>query len=293
MTRWDGQETVRLTTSKDSESTPRWSPDGKFLAFLSSRDDDNDASQVWLLPRAGGEAEKVTEEKGGVEDFDWSPDGRKLVLVVSDPDPDTQADEEKSGKKKSKKPIVIDRYQFKSDGDGYLDEASQSPLDPGRRDSQVRGADHRRLRRGAPGLVSRRKDHRLRLEAHGRGGPDRQLGHLRDRAAPGRRAAGPDDRRALRQPARLGQPPGLEPRFQVHRLRAGRARQAHLLRPAPPGRRARVRGRPEGPHGEPRPERPLAAVHGGRLRDSVHARGGPGHRSRAHSGRRADPSSAS
>jgi dipeptidyl aminopeptidase/acylaminoacyl peptidase len=121
MTRWDGQETTRLTTGKESESSPRWSPDGKYLAFLSSRDDDNDASQVWLLPRTGGEAEKATSEKGGVEDFDWSPDSKKLVLVVADPDPDDESDGEKSDrKKKTKKPIVIDRYQFKADGSGYL-----------------------------------------------------------------------------------------------------------------------------------------------------------------------------
>ncbi len=119
MTRWDGQESVRLTTSKESENTPQWSPDGKYLAFLSSRDDDNDASQVWLLPRTGGEAEKITQEKGGVEDFDWSPDSRKLVLVVTDPDPD-ESDDEKPSKRKTKKPIVIDRYQFKLDGTGYL-----------------------------------------------------------------------------------------------------------------------------------------------------------------------------
>jgi dipeptidyl aminopeptidase/acylaminoacyl peptidase len=121
MVRWDGQESVRLTTRKESESSPRWSPDGKYLAFLSSRDDDNDASQVWLLSRTGGEAEKVSDERGGVEDFDWSPDGRKLVLVVTDPDPDGEADGEKGpGKKKTKKPIVVDRYQFKLDGSGYL-----------------------------------------------------------------------------------------------------------------------------------------------------------------------------
>jgi dipeptidyl aminopeptidase/acylaminoacyl peptidase len=140
MTRWDGQESVRLTTSKDSESSPRWSPDGKYLAFLSSRDDDNDVSQLWLLPRTAGEAEKVTEEKGGVEDFDWSPDGRKLVLVVSDPDPEAPSDEEKSSKKKTtKKPIVIDRYQFKLDGHGYLGKLRKhlSILDLATRKSEV------------------------------------------------------------------------------------------------------------------------------------------------------------
>src|ERR1700730_3207854 len=94
MTSWDGRESVRLTTSKDAETTPRWSPDGRFLAFLSNRSDENEVSQVWLLPRAGGEAEKVTDLQGGVEDLGWSPDGKRLVLVVKDPDPDTPADKE-------------------------------------------------------------------------------------------------------------------------------------------------------------------------------------------------------
>ena len=121
MTSWDGQQSVRLTTSRESESSPRWSPDGRYLAFLTSRDDENEVSQVWLLPRTGGEAEKVTSEKGGVDDFDWSPDSKKLVLVVTDPDPDADAAGDKSSeKKKTKKPIVIDRYQFKADASGYL-----------------------------------------------------------------------------------------------------------------------------------------------------------------------------
>lgn len=120
MTSWDGKETVRLTAGKESETEPRWSPDGRFLAFLSSRGDENETSQLWLLPRGGGEAEKITELKGGVEDFDWAPDGKRLVLVVEDPEPDAagKADEKKG---KRRKPIVIDRFQFKLDGDGYLE----------------------------------------------------------------------------------------------------------------------------------------------------------------------------
>jgi dipeptidyl aminopeptidase/acylaminoacyl peptidase len=121
MSSWDGSQSVRLTTSKDSESSPRWSPDGKYLAFLSDRNDENDEDQLWVMPRAGGEAEKVTEFKGGVKDYDWSPDGKRLVAVVEDPDPNAAEEKEKEGsKKKSAKPIVIDRFQFKEDITGYL-----------------------------------------------------------------------------------------------------------------------------------------------------------------------------
>src|SRR5690349_123828 len=49
MTSWDGGRTVRLTTSNQGESAPRWSPDGRWLAFLSSRDDEH--TQLWLLDR--------------------------------------------------------------------------------------------------------------------------------------------------------------------------------------------------------------------------------------------------
>ena len=121
MTRWDGTETVRLTTSSDAESMPRWSPDGRSLAFLSDRDDKNEATQLWVLPLGGGEAEKLTDSKGSVEDYDWSPDGKRLVLVVEDPDPGASPDRvTASGRKKAKPPIVIDRFQFKLDEQGYL-----------------------------------------------------------------------------------------------------------------------------------------------------------------------------
>ena len=61
MTSYDGSRTVQLTNrEKESESTPRFSPDGRYLAFISSRTDKHDNDQLWLLDRTGGEARPLT-----------------------------------------------------------------------------------------------------------------------------------------------------------------------------------------------------------------------------------------
>ena len=123
MVSWDGQQQVQVTSSAEGESTPRWSPDGKYLAFLSSRQGSK-KSQIWLLNRAGGEAVKLTDVKGGISDYAWSPDSKRFVLVVEDPDPAAADDEKDKDKKdaepKTPKPIVVNRYHFKADVSGYL-----------------------------------------------------------------------------------------------------------------------------------------------------------------------------
>ncbi len=121
MANWDGTQQIQLTSSPESESMPRWSPDGKYLGFVSSRQDAKDG-QLWLLNRLGGEAVKVTDVKGGVSDYVWSPDGSRIVLAVDEPDPtDPKEDDAKEGdKKKTPPPIVITRYHWKEDVQGYL-----------------------------------------------------------------------------------------------------------------------------------------------------------------------------
>jgi dipeptidyl aminopeptidase/acylaminoacyl peptidase len=116
MASWDGARRVQLTSrSGESESTPRFSPDGRWLTFISGRTDEHDEDQLWALDRAGGEAVKLTDFNGSVDDCAWSPDGTRLALIVEDPDPDADA-----AKDAPPKPIVIDRFMFEEDVKGYL-----------------------------------------------------------------------------------------------------------------------------------------------------------------------------
>jgi dipeptidyl aminopeptidase/acylaminoacyl peptidase len=137
MTPASGGDPVVMTAEEVSSSHPRWSPDGKFLAFLSKRGEGK--GQVWLLNRMGGEAQKLTDTVQDVEDFVWSPDSQRLVLILQDPTPEEldeakakekdkpgsgDKDKDKGAKPKKPKtapPFVIDRYRFKTDTVGYLD----------------------------------------------------------------------------------------------------------------------------------------------------------------------------
>jgi len=122
MISFDGKNDRQLTWSQDSESSPRWGPDGKYLSFTSSRPGKARGNQVWLLDRSGGEAYQLTELKGRLQGYEWSPDSKRLALVIGDPDTeaDASASPSSGGPPKPPKPIVIDRYRYKQDGQGYL-----------------------------------------------------------------------------------------------------------------------------------------------------------------------------
>ena len=77
----------RLSAEGFSSSSPRWSPDGKTLSILSARSSDLPAgetpkSQIYLLSIAGGgEAIALTKLKNGVQSYQWSPEGSRIVVV--------------------------------------------------------------------------------------------------------------------------------------------------------------------------------------------------------------------
>ena len=125
MVDWEGTQALQITNGPDSDASPRWSPDGKFLAFLSARPAEG-KSQIWLLDRRGGEASQLTNVKGDIGGYEWSPDGKRLVLIMRDSAED--AGEEADRKAKAPKPIVIDRYLFKQDIEGYVTASSHARL---------------------------------------------------------------------------------------------------------------------------------------------------------------------
>src|SRR5215216_1937560 len=79
----DGNEPAHpLIPNLRNANTPRWSPDGRWLAFLS--DHENSDVQVYVSPSDGGKAERLTSVPGGVEDFAWSSDGSMIAFVARD-----------------------------------------------------------------------------------------------------------------------------------------------------------------------------------------------------------------
>ena len=77
----DGSNDVTLTRSSGTDYAPRWSPDGKRIAFLSDR---GGKIAVYVMNVDGGEAAPVTDEPVAVSRFDWAPDNKTIVFVRRD-----------------------------------------------------------------------------------------------------------------------------------------------------------------------------------------------------------------
>ena len=88
----DGADPVQLTNGTDGESSPRWSPDGKHIAFIAKRGDAEER-QIYLLSNDGGEARQLSDHETSVSRPSWSPDGAFLYFVA--PDPKTEEEKER------------------------------------------------------------------------------------------------------------------------------------------------------------------------------------------------------
>lgn len=98
----DGTGQVQLTFGERGESSPRWSPDGKVVAFLAQRNGD-DHNQVYLLHSEGGEARRLTTHPTAPGNLTWSRDGASIVFVAAD---------EKSEAEKKRDSLKDDVYAF-------------------------------------------------------------------------------------------------------------------------------------------------------------------------------------
>ena len=107
--RSDGSGSLELTAGEKSATAPAWSPDGKWVAFVSARgkagkDGKDPRPNLWRIRADGGEAEALTDEKGGVAEPRWSPDGSRIAFLLTDP----KTDDEEQAEKEKRDARVVD-----------------------------------------------------------------------------------------------------------------------------------------------------------------------------------------
>jgi dipeptidyl aminopeptidase/acylaminoacyl peptidase len=107
----------RWTYGSSRDYSPRWSPDGQHIAFVSNR---TGKPQIFVMPVDGGEAKQLTFCKNGANNPIWSPDGSKILFTVPLA-PDDDLTEKEVKKDKTLEPYVVDRIRYKSDALGFLD----------------------------------------------------------------------------------------------------------------------------------------------------------------------------
>jgi dipeptidyl aminopeptidase/acylaminoacyl peptidase len=162
MVSWDGTQQIALTNPAHGISSPRWSRDGRYLSYMATPAGAQ-KSQIMLLDRRGGEPRALTSTNDDIGSYEWSPDSKRMVLVVEQGEPkglapettvtpantttpdttkastasDTTStpDTTKASTAPSKKdnadvpkPIVIDSLHFKEDKEGYLGTGRNSHL---------------------------------------------------------------------------------------------------------------------------------------------------------------------
>ena len=218
----DGSTPARqVTIGSRADRRPRFSPDGRTLAFISDRrllveeepdrpkeaKDRLDCDQLFLLPLDGGEARRLTDLPRGVTDVAWSPDGRSLAVLSSSRGATMAEDTRRWGRPPKPKPgetplsdyRYIDRLAYQYNGIGFIDDhdAHLWVVDADDRRGTIAG--RRADGRGRARLEPRRHPHRVHRQPPAAAGPRRPLVGVRR----GRRVArGDHDRRRRRHAVR-------------------------------------------------------------------------------------------
>ncbi|MFO7779464.1 MAG: S9 family peptidase [Nitriliruptoraceae bacterium] len=108
---------TRRFTHGPSDTAPRWSPDGRWLAFLRTGTGEGQHPQVHVMPADGGEAQRRTELPLGVSDLAWAPDSTQLVVVAAVWHPEVaDLDEEE----RRRRPRRLTRLPYRTDGGGWI-----------------------------------------------------------------------------------------------------------------------------------------------------------------------------
>ena len=162
---------------------PRWSPDGKWIAFLSGREDDNENDQLWILPIGAAKRKKLPTQKGA---WTISPglrirNGSRSWFTI----PIRASPEEKKRKRRPCRRLVIDRFFFKKDVEGYLTERYSHLQLLDLATPQNRAAHFRQTRRSLARLVAGRQRDRVCYQTGRRPRSHGELGCLGIGAAPG------------------------------------------------------------------------------------------------------------
>lgn len=119
----DAASAPRRLTSGPRDGAPRWSPEGKVLAFLRPRDG---TAQLFLLSLAGGEAQQLTDLPRGAASAAWSPDGRTIAFLSSTTPEDLTKKDKKDDVKTDVR--IITRAEFRGDDEGYFEAARRDHI---------------------------------------------------------------------------------------------------------------------------------------------------------------------